>query len=328
MTRAAAIALILILVVLAGVIWMSRDKFPQLLPPGSPIVIPSGSTVDSPVLPPPPPPPVSTPVLPPPEPSAQTADSENSEQLSAGTQDSTPHDAPAVDQADVEAQRIEERLRRIQSNPQEREAFYDEMSGTIERIRQSERSQEDAAGEAADSPKTDQSPTVRDDRVKSPPPQPVRPSSGPLGNSARSLKPIARTLDRGTFSRVLYWAKVNHAPVALTLAVAWQESRLQPYPPRGVAGEVGTFQILPERCRVEGWAPRRLHEPDFNAWLGTYLIAKYYQEERSYARAAAKFVAGPGVFRKRYPVKVRTYINWYARSVEDYARHFYRYYSS
>ena len=91
---------------------------------------------------------------------------------------------------------------------------------------------------------------------------------------------------------------------------------------------MGTFQILPERCRVEGWPPRRLHEPDFNAWLGTYLISKYYQEEHSYARAAAKYVAGPGVFQKRYPVKVRTYINWYVKSVEDYAQYFYRYYSS
>jgi hypothetical protein len=102
------------------------------------------------------------------------------------------------------------------------------------------------------------------------------------------------------------------------------ESHLNTNPPRGSAGEVGMFQIMPERCRVEGWPPQRLSEPEFNAWMGTMLLARYYKEEGSVARAAAKYVAGPGVYNKKYSEDMWAYINWYATTVDTYARYFSR----
>jgi hypothetical protein len=121
------------------------------------------------------------------------------------------------------------------------------------------------------------------------------------------------------------WAKANDAPVPLALGVAWIESRLTTDPPNGAAGEVGMFQILPARCRIEGWAPRRLKEPEFNAWLGTRLLATYYRQGGTWARAAAQYVAGPEVFQKTYSQQVWNYINWYASSVNSYAAYFSRY---
>ena len=135
------------------------------------------------------------------------------------------------------------------------------------------------------------------------------------------------TVDRAAYLRVVQYAKANGTPVPLALGVAWIESRLQTYPPRGAAGEVGMFQILPERCRLEGWPPNRLKEPEFNAWLGTRLLARYYQEEGSWARAAAKYVAGPRVFDRSYSQDLWAYINWYASSVDSYAGYFSRYQS-
>ena len=82
------------------------------------------------------------------------------------------------------------------------------------------------------------------------------------------------------------------------------------------------FQIMPTRCKIEGWPPKRLKEPRFNAWLGTKLLARYYQEEGSWPRAAAKYVAGPGVFNTKYSDDVWNYINWYASAVNSYASYF------
>jgi len=133
------------------------------------------------------------------------------------------------------------------------------------------------------------------------------------------------SLDRTAYLRVVRNAKANGTPVPLALAVAWIESRLQTYPPHGAAGEVGMFQIMPERCRLECWSPKRLKEPEFNAWLGTLLLARYYREEGSWARAAAKYVAGPGVFDRSYSQDMWAYISWYASSVDSYAGYFSQY---
>jgi hypothetical protein len=137
--------------------------------------------------------------------------------------------------------------------------------------------------------------------------------------------PIAGRIDRAAYQRVVRWAKANGAPVPLALGVAWIESHLQTNPPRGEAGEVGMFQILPARCKIEGWPPRRLKEAEFNAWLGTRLLATYYRQGGNWARAAAQYVAGPGVFNRTYSQEVWSYINWYASSVNSYAEYFSRY---
>ncbi len=121
---------------------------------------------------------------------------------------------------------------------------------------------------------------------------------------------------------VAYWSRINGVPVELALAVAYQESRLVLNPPRGSAGEIGPMQILPERCRLEGYPPSRLSDPQFNIWLGTKLLARYFIEEKSYRGAACKYVAGPGVFSHRYSPDLQKYINAYAESVDHYAHYF------
>ena len=57
---------------------------------------------------------------------------------------------------------------------------------------------------------------------------------------------------------------------------------------------------------------------------GRSLLARYYKEEGSVARAAAKYVAGPGVFNKKYSKDMWAYINWYASTVDGYASYFSR----
>ena len=140
-----------------------------------------------------------------------------------------------------------------------------------------------------------------------------------------SLGPDGNRIDPVAYQRVVRWAKANGTPVSLALGVAWMESQLNTNAPRGAAGEVGMFQIMPERCRLEGWSPVRLVEPEFNAWMGTLLLAQYYQEEGSVARAAAKYVAGPEVFDKQYSKDMWAYINWYATTVDSYASYFSRF---
>lgn len=148
-------------------------------------------------------------------------------------------------------------------------------------------------------------------------------SSQPL--NPRLLSPKSTRLDPAVVSRVVYWAQVNGCPTELALAVAWQESGMNPHPARGASGEIGIMQILPERARLEGVDPARLTDPETNLRLGTTLLARYYSEEGSVARAAMKYVAGPGVFGKRYAPDVRDYISWYSSSVDNNARYFGQY---
>ena len=153
-------------------------------------------------------------------------------------------------------------------------------------------------------------------------PQPVTQPKFPAPQSA--VGPCGNPVDAAAYDRVVRWANANGVPVSLALGVAWMESRLNTNAPRGASGEVGMFQIMPERCRLEGWPPKRLGEPEFNAWLGTLLLARYYHEEGSVAGAAAKYVAGPGVFNRKYSKDTWAYINWYANTVNTYAGYFSR----
>ena len=254
---------------------------------------------------------------------------------------------------DPEAQRIQDELYRLRNDAGARRAFYDELRRTVDQVRTGARDEDsknpasappawrhfhDAPGKPPNPPVAD--PPEDSPPVKSGPPQaflgvqggglPDQSSVPPFageGRGAREPRFTNATVDRAAYLRVVHWAKANDAPVPLALGVAWIESRLQTYPARGAAGEVGMFQILPERCRMEGWPPERLKEPEFNAWLGTLLLARYYQEEGSWTRAAAKYVAGPAVFDRAYSSDMWAYINWYARSVESYAGYFSRYQS-
>jgi hypothetical protein len=134
--------------------------------------------------------------------------------------------------------------------------------------------------------------------------------------------PTGRALDSAVVSRIVYWAQVNECPLELALATAWQESRMSPHPAHSSAGAVGIMQILPDRARLEGVDPANLEDPEINLRLGTKLLARYYQEEGSIARAAMKYVAGPGVFDRHYGRDVQNYIASYSTAVKNYAGYF------
>jgi soluble lytic murein transglycosylase-like protein len=239
-------------------------------------------------------------------------------------------DQPASSNSpDPKAQRIQDEFARLREDAGARRAFYDDLLGTVERVRaglRDENSPEEKwlKFQPAERPSR---PTFTEPVNPphlpefNPPPEP--PPAKPAGPQS-SLGPNGNRIDPVAYQRVVRWAKANGTPLSLALGVAWMESHLSTYAPRGAAGEVGMFQIMPERCRLEGWPPQRLTEPEFNAWMGTLLLAQYYQEEGSVERAAAKYVAGPGVFNNQYSPDMWAYINWYATTVDSYASYFSR----
>jgi hypothetical protein len=251
--------------------------------------------------------------------------------------------APKPDQRanppDPEAQRIQDEFARLRDDSGARNAFYNELLDTVKRVR-ADAGDENPAAEKLVSFQPP-APSSRKDFIEPPNPprlpeiiQPLpelnRPQESPPAKPPAPqsfLGPLGDPIDRVAYERVVYWATSNGAPVALALGVAWMESHLNPNAARGSSGEVGIFQIMPERCRLEGQPPERLGEPEFNAWMGTLLLARYYQEEGSVARAAAKYVAGPKVFNKEYSRDMWAYINWYATTVDTYASYFSRYQS-
>jgi Transglycosylase SLT domain len=238
---------------------------------------------------------------------------------------------------DPESQRIGDELKRLHADREARQAFYDDLRRIVQEVR--------AGVTGSGSSEEKAVPPVQNVRPPHPAaslPLQTRGSESythPSGEERKSREPDSvapdnpqassipdhGALDRKTYLMVVHWAKANGTPVPLALGVAWMESHLNANPARGAAGEVGMFQIMPSRCTLEGWPARRLNEPQFNAWMGTMLLARYYQEEGSMARAAAKYVAGPGVFNKKYSKEVWTYINWYASTVDSYASYFSRY---
>ncbi len=241
------------------------------------------------------------------------------------------------DTPDPEALRIGDDLKRLHDDREARQAFYDDLRRTVQEVRAGAMSS-DSSEENVVSPVQNKRPS-RPAGTLLPQTRGSDSYSHPLGGDRESRAPDSAApdnpqasltrgrggIDRKTYLMVVGWAKANGTPVPLALGVAWMESHLRAYPARGAAGEVGMFQIMPTRCTLEGWPARRLNEPKFNAWMGTMLLAHYYQEEGSMARAAAKYVAGPGVFNKKYSKDVWAYINWYASTVDSYASYFSRY---
>jgi len=239
---------------------------------------------------------------------------------------------------DPEAVRIQNELRRVRDDAEARLAFYDDLRRTVARVRgeparEEQRPPDDAPTEPAKASVEPAQPQVMVTNIPAAqpvthpqniePPEPIQPNVDVPPQA--QISPGPGGIDRTAYERVVRWAKANGTPVQLALAVAWMESHLNENASRGGSGEVGMFQIMPARCVTEGWPARRLSEPEFNAWMGTMLLARYYQEEGSVARAAAKYVAGPGVFNKTYSKDLWAYINWYASTVESYADYFSRF---
>jgi len=274
----------------------------------------------------------------------------------SASQPAAPPEA-ANTEPDPEVRGIEAALERIEQDPGARQQFYADVDSLVRRVR---RGQPIPRSLMLD----DQLPlppdrvTVVSASFKPPKPSPsLRPEEPSLAPSAGEFTPQPRApasamglpnladgqvhsprlpgpqflspknspLDPSVVSRVIYWAGVNGCPVQLALAVAWQESGMNVHPARGSSGEIGIMQIMPERAHLEGVDPATLDDPETNIRLGTKLLARYYSEEGSVARAAMKYVAGPGVFEKHYAPDVRQYISWYSASVDNYARYFGRY---
>jgi soluble lytic murein transglycosylase-like protein len=237
--------------------------------------------------------------------------------------------------SDPEAVRIRDELKRLRDDAEARRAFYDDLRRTVERVRSGELHEGSRkSGPTGIEPRR---PSAQPAQAQDPDgktfsvrpathPEDIQPAEPDEPEAPQAQwSPSSGSIDRTAYQRVVRWAKANGTPVQLALAVAWMESHLNENAPRGGSGEVGMFQIMPARCVTEGWPAGRLSEPEFNAWMGTMLLTRYYQEEGSVARAAAKYVAGPGVFNKTYSKDVWDYINWYASTVESYANYFSRF---
>ena len=294
---------------------------------------PASTPLETELVPPAPPPvpPVTSPLL--------KSDAERKKSAAAVEQASTANEGQPNDSnsSDPEAQRIQDELQRLHDDSEARQAFYDDLRRTVQQVRAAVRSS-DSSEENTVSPEQNVRPprpagtpvhqTSNHDsysRPASEDPKPRKSESADPDNPQASLTPDSGGIDRAACLMVVRWAKANGTPVHLAFGVAWMESRLNIKSARGAAGEAGMFQIMPTRCTLEGWPARRLSEPEFNAWMGTMLLARYYQTEGSVARAAAKYVAGPGVFTKEYSKDMWAYINWYATTVDTYASYFSRY---
>ncbi len=232
---------------------------------------------------------------------------------------------------DPEAQRIQNELTRLHDDTEARRAFYDDLRRTVQQVRAGINNNTELDEPKVAAPRREPSSSDENPGEPSYPPSSREPRGDepkdPDAPRASLDIPSGESIDHDAYLRVVRWAKANGTPVQLALGVAWMESHLRTNPARGAAGEVGMFQIMPTRCTLEGWPARRLNEPEFNAWMGTMLLARYYRQEGSMARAAAMYVAGPGVFGRKYSRDMRAYINWYASTVDSYASYFSRYQS-
>ena len=80
----------------------------------------------------------------------------------------------------------------------------------------------------------------------------------------------------------------------LALEVAQRESRLQPYPPDGSSGEIGTFQILPATGADLGYSVDQLRDPQQNVQAGVAYLRRLLGKYGDPAAAIAAYNWGPG----------------------------------
>ena len=239
--------------------------------------------------------------------------------------------------SDPEVRRIESILQKMQRDPATRQKLYDDVDSVVRAVRNSQ--------PIPDNLRVGYALPVTENRAEpnqlaalqplavtplpfpgsslSPQPTLPQPSVQPFPDRFdKLLSPTGSPLDPAVVKRLIHWAQVNGCPIQLALATAWRESGMSLHPPRGSSGEIGMMQIMPERARLEGLDPPRLEDPETNMWLGTKLLARYYKQEGSVARAAMMYVAGPGVFEKTYGPDLRNYIARYSSSVQNFATYF------
>ena len=246
-----------------------------------------------------------------------------------GSADSSP---------DPEVRRIQMILQKMQHDPAARQQLYDDVDSVIRAVRNRQSipnslrvdyglppAEHNADTHLVATLQPASAPMLSLPGTVQPAPHPTLPPPGgdPLPAGVGKLfGPTGSLLDPGVVKRLVHWAQTNGCPIQLALATAWRESEITLHPPRGSSGEIGMMQIMPERARLEGVDPSRLEDPDTNMWLGTKLLARYYKQEGSVARAAMMYVAGPGVFEKTYGPDLRNYIAHYSASVDNFATYF------
>lgn len=80
----------------------------------------------------------------------------------------------------------------------------------------------------------------------------------------------------------------------IALEVAQRESRMQPYPPDGSSGEIGTFQIEPATGAGLGYSVDQLRDPQQNVLAGTAYLRQLLGKYGDPAAALAAYNWGPG----------------------------------
>lgn len=100
-------------------------------------------------------------------------------------------------------------------------------------------------------------------------------------------------LDDLSHEQIVYAVKVAQAaaragvPPKLAVAIAYQESRLNPNAPNGAAGEIGLMQIKPDTAKGEGFSLADIKNPDKNIDAGISYLKKSWEKSDQNPKLAA-----------------------------------------
>ena len=100
-------------------------------------------------------------------------------------------------------------------------------------------------------------------------------------------------LDDLNHEQIVYAVKVAQAaaragvPPKLAVAIAYQESRLNPNAPNGAAGEIGLMQIKPDTAKGEGFSLADIKNPDKNIDAGISYLKKSWEKSDQNPKLAA-----------------------------------------
>ena len=100
-----------------------------------------------------------------------------------------------------------------------------------------------------------------------------------------SVKPPELSfLDGLSQEQIVYAVKIAQAaqaagvPPKLAVAIAYQESRLNPNAPNGADGEIGIMQIKPATAKGEGFELKQIKDPDENIKAGISYLKKSWEK--------------------------------------------------
>jgi len=109
-----------------------------------------------------------------------------------------------------------------------------------------------------------------------------------------SVKPPELSfLDGLSQEQIIYAVKIAQAaqaagvPPKLAVAIAYQESRLNPNAPNGADGEIGIMQIKPATAKGEGFELKQIKDPDENIKAGISYLKKSWEKSDQNPKLAA-----------------------------------------